>query len=662
MPKILYLTLTILFGGLLALSAQAPNLVALGDLEFMLNIHADKRIQDYFYEDLAFQASSQSWPDSLVITYTAPELDLIVNVSYTDEFWFPSHLFNIRANFKEEIYLHELYLSMDKPGEPINARLKGVEAILSGDPSRNRNITPYVDKAVQYDCGDDAFWIVASGYAGCEGIEGLAGNNIHLYDYRVHYYRVFHHSAQATNMLRDTMFKTAGSTHEWSFLLFREMPVLLDINRWLGNRRAALCISNDADGETMNRLQAVYEGSNNPENPKYHTQGFFARNIPVTNTIHGVNQPTLEPMWDLIMDHGNAIGWHTYTQLADPPGTNEQALLHDLVKYNIRTWVDHCVPNNPEDIIYNGLYPDSTGYVADVVNQSEIDYIWPADTPLNNPFNAYDEPWRLPHIVYEAKTLNRPIWFFGRTRTETWEYTNGYNSVCMKHVMTPANLDQLLAERGLHHSYTHFCVSQSWTARSFWEIEDSGDYVIRDDADEMLQMLDYYRDYRGLWIATMEDIYDRMLAIEQVRIRSVEKNPQTGVYSLALTNSSEMDIPELCIYHRNLDFEIPLFASGTQHNLSLAAETSGTAAPPPPYRILYQAGSLILKRTHTSTTVPITIDIYNLRGQKVQTNRYQYYPPEIVLPFAGKPSGIYFARIRDPELSVPVVLRFTVLK
>jgi hypothetical protein len=662
MPKAFCLAPVLLLAFLQVLPAQAQNLVKIGDLEFNLNIHADKRVSDYAYQDISFQTTNQTWPDSTVILYSSPELDLTLNISTRGQYLAPASLFSFRADFKQETYLHELYLTMDNPAQPVRTVLKGVEAILSGDPSRDRNITPYMDKAVQYQCDGKTFWIVASGYNECEGIEGLAGNRIHLYDYRVHFFRAYKRAIQSANYPRDTMYMTEGSVYKWGFLVFTGEPVLLDINRWLGDKRAALCISNDADGETPDRLKAVYEGSNNPTNPKYHTQGFFARNIPVTNTIHGVNQPTLEPLWDMIMEHGNTIGWHTYTMLADPPGANEQALLHDLTKYNIRTWIDHCVPNNPEDIIYNGLYPDSLGYVADVINQSSIDYVWPADTPLTNPFDAYDEPWYLPHIVYEAKTFTRPIWFFGRTRTETWEYTNAYTPVCMKYIMTPANLEQLLADRGLHHSYTHLCSSQTSTSKSYWQIAPNGDYEVRGDVDEMLQMLDYYRNYRGLWIATLEDIYDRMLAIEQVKVTSVQRDGSAGAYTVTLSNASDMDITDLCLYHGDLSFSLPFFAQGTEYNLELSSSPAGDGVPVPPYRISYLSGNLVLKKSPGGMISPITLDIYNLRGQKLLSRDYQYSQSEILLPFAGYPSGIYLARIREADWPAPAVIKFTVVK
>ncbi|MFO8145273.1 MAG: T9SS type A sorting domain-containing protein [Candidatus Syntrophosphaera sp.] len=661
MPKILCLTMAILFGSLQALSAQAPNQVQISGLDFKMNLHANQRLADYVYEPLYFTVSSQIYPDSLVIVYTHPQLDLTINISPTSKYYASAYLFNIRADFKQEIYMRELYLTMDSQDDPINACLTGVEAIQTKDSSSNRYIMPYMDRAAEYHWQDNDFWIVASGYQDCDGVEGLAGNQIHLYDHRVHFFRVLHHSAQSTNMLRDTMYKTPGSTHHWSFLLFTQKPILLDINRWLGDKRAAFCMSNDADDETLERLQAVFEGSSNPASPKYYTKGFFAREIPINSTIFGSNQPTLGPMWNLIKDHGNTIGYHTYDDSADPPGANAQALLQDLLEYDIRMWIDHSVLRNPEDISHNGLYPDSLAYVADIIEQSGIDYIWPADTPYTNPFNSFDEPWRLPHIVYEAKVFSRPIWFFGRTRTETWEYTNGYNPVSMKYLITPANLDQLLADRGLHHSYTHLCCNQGTVSQSFWQISPTGDYEIRDEVDEMLQMLDFYRQHRGLWIATPEDIYDRMLAIEQVQVASVQKIEGSDNYRVDLVNSSDLDIEGLCLDFKGLKINIPLFPTGETRYLYLKDDQSGASLPPANFQLIQSDGILRLKSISGAPMQPMRVDIYNLRGQKVRSQVFTVSQEQYEISFDGRASGIYFARV-SPENGSPVLMRFTVVK
>jgi len=319
------------------------------------------------------------------------------------------------------------------------------------------------------------------------------------------------------------------------------------------------------------------------------------------------------------------------------------------------------VLRNPEDISHNGLYPDSLAYVADIIEQSGIDYIWPADTPYTNPFNSFDEPWRLPHIVYEAKVFSRPIWFFGRTRTETWEYTNGYNPVSMKYLITPANLDQLLADRGLHHSYTHLCCNQGTVSQSFWQISPTGDYEIRDEVDEMLQMLDFYRQHRGLWIATPEDIYDRMLAIEQVQVASVQKIEGSDNYRVDLVNSSDLDIEGLCLDFKGLKINIPLFPTGETRYLYLKDDQSGASLPPANFQLIQSDGILRLKSISGAPMQPMRVDIYNLRGQKVRSQVFTVSQEQYAISFDGRASGIYFARV-SPENGSPVLMRFTVVK
>lgn len=237
-------------------------------------------MNEYSYPDLVFTPSRQDWPDSTVIVFSSPELDLKVKVSPVNSYLSQAWFFDVRADFKQETWLHELILSMDNPQAPVSAELKGVRAIQSRDPSLNRTIGPFMDKAVEFSNGDKRFWIVASGYAGCEGVEGLSANQIVLYDYRAHFFRQFDQTTQQNTLLRNAMYKQAGDSHRWGFLLFCEKPLLLDINRWPGDRKAALCISNDADDESLNRLKAVFEGSNNPANPRYYTKGFSPETFP----------------------------------------------------------------------------------------------------------------------------------------------------------------------------------------------------------------------------------------------------------------------------------------------------------------------------------------------------------------------------------------------
>jgi hypothetical protein len=150
-----------------------------------------------------------------------------------------------------------------------------------------------------------------------------------------------------------------------------------------------------------------------------------------------------------------------------------------MLPYNIRLWIDHGVPTNPEDLAWNGLVEGSPHYIGDVINQSNIEYAWMADTPASNPFNAFDDPWRLPHLLYELTALEKPVWFFGRTRTQTWEYLDQQITIDMKNQMTPENLDRLLIDRGLNICYTHFCFT-NWTGiNSFYITTPEGEYQVR---------------------------------------------------------------------------------------------------------------------------------------------------------------------------------------
>jgi hypothetical protein len=90
-------------------------------------------------------------------------------------------------------------------------------------------------------------------------------------------------------------------------------------------------------------------------------------------------------------------------------------------------------------------------------------------------------------------------------------------------MMSADNLDKLIEDRGLHISYTHFSVHSNSYIGAFFDVNENGDYEIKDEVDDMLLMLDYYRQHRGLWIDTLENIFDRMLAIEKVKLMSCEE-------------------------------------------------------------------------------------------------------------------------------------------
>ncbi len=642
-----------------AISFLGDNRFEVNNESLSLELCASKRTNTISFVPISFVSSGMAYPDSSVITYDSPELTVTVCVTNRTQYSSLASLFAVRTTFKREVYIHELYFLMrGKETDPI-AEFKGVSAIRDRQVLSNRTITSFMDKAVEYSFGDSRFWIVASNYAECDGIEGLTDNRITLYDYRGHFFRYYTNGT--TLLLRDCLTLAPGKHLDSSFLMFDNEPILLEINRWLGNKPAALCITNDADMEDVPRLMAAYWGSDNPANLKYLTQGFFAHNIPVTSTVFGINQPILDDLWTEIKARGNTIGYHTYSPSADDMALSNQSLLYDLAKYNIRTWIDHALPTNPEDIAYNGANPTLDTYVMDMIDQSSIDYLWTADTPPTNPFNAYDEAWRLPHKLYEIPGINRPMWFYGRTRMEAWEYNSSSSlMVSFKYMMTADNLDKLISDRGLHICYTHFCSSNTVSYNSFWTNDTNGDYIIRDDVEEMLQMLARYRDTRNLWIATSEDIFDRMLDIDELKVISVSPDPESTGSIITLKNCSERLIPQIFIRIQDKSFNITDLAPGESTRLYTAPST-----PLPTLSkrlcIKYSDGRLKLKNRDSQKLHPMQVEIFNLRGQQVMTQELTFDADQMNIVFKDYPSGVYLAKIRSNYDLYPAT-KFVVVK
>jgi len=179
--------------------------------------------------------------------------------------------------------------------------------------------------------------------------------------------------------------------------------------------------------------------------------------------------------------------------------------------------------------------------------------------------------------------------------------------------------------------------------------------------DEMLQMLDFYRRERGLWIAPSEDIFDRMLAIEQVKITSIEPLDD-DFYRVTLHNYSDFDIPQLCIKYKERDYIIPLLAAGESYLLYLANYSPDEPIPPAQFNVLYQNGNLLIKNITGLNIDPLRLEIFNIRGQRILSKHLINNGPEINLPFAKYSSGIYLMRLSPDNRTKPIVLRFSIVK
>jgi hypothetical protein len=282
--------------------------------------------------------------------------------------------------------------------------------------------------------------------------------------------------------------------------------------------------------------------------------------------------------------------------------------------------------------------------------------------PAENEFNAFDNPWRLPHRLYTFTELTRPVWFFGRTRLEAYKYLDEYHEMDWESNITAANLDRLLSEEGLSLIYTHFFFGSTAHREAFFRILPNGQHEVTNIANASFALLNTYQTQRGLWIDTVENIFDRMLATEQVLITKFEQISARGKIAVTLQNTSGYALDNLVLWidgtKRNID-DLPAGAE----IILLTSEPDKVAASPDAqnYSVQYVQPEIYLKSLDHSAIAALKIKLYNLKGQCLQT--YQTPPSRdlLRLPAEGLASGIYLLRIAD-EKGQKQTLRFVVVK
>jgi hypothetical protein len=630
-------------------------------ISFNLVPEVHYRTNSNLCETIVFSSEQTVYPDSCRLDFTSEFMDVSIKIVPGQGFLSQDWQVLINQTFKADITIRDVALKIDWLDDKGRVFLRGPKAINSSDPNLNQDLYPFTEKQMQVKQEESSVWIIASGFAGCKDVEWLNSDRIYYYDNSLHFARLYNQTNMNLRLI-DIKPCHAGQTDDWSFLLFSEKPFLPDFNLWPYGKRAALAISNDADGETQPKLDALFFGTSDLNSPEYQTSGLAANGIVASNTVFGTNIGSLSGTWDAIESEGSSIGYHTFSNGSDLSYQIRQSLLNDMIDYHIRLWIDHSLPTNPEDFGMNGGDITSPYYILDIINESEIDYAWLGDTPYTNPFNLFAEPWRLPHLIYYFEALSKPVWFFGRTRMEAWEYLNDYYLFDFKHNMTSENLDRLIEENGLCVCYTHFGFNPSDNIVSFYEVKDNGEYVIRNDVNDVLVMLNDYQKNHSLWIDTVENIFDRMFVVDSIKITEVAVSECPGFVSVTIQNTSDRDISNFEYSYGSSNYCIPLLEAETTETIFLNA---GLLPNPDdellPFLVQFSNGSVFVRSRDLQTMPAVKIRIYNVKGQLLYSANSDTEKNYLSLPFATKASGIYFARI-EAEGYKNQISKFTVLK
>lgn len=639
----------------------SSDVLSINGIDFRL--HPEVMVKNAAGEtkNLTFAVQTIQTPSGAELTFTNDLLNLQLALTPQPNLGNSVWQANITAHYLDNVSLYTLAMRFDWVNPNLITAYLGTAAVRQRSVALNQDLCPYRDKIVEYTAPDSSIWVIGSNYEGCEGVERITANTVYFYDYRLHYGRLYDKARRRFEQKTDIKPCSTNQSDSYSFLLSAEKPLMPRINRWLGDRQAALSISNDADGGNGKKIYALFWGSSVNGSPQYLTKGIFANHIKLSNTIFGADYDNQYQIWASMRNRGIDIGYHTYTKDGDFTRAIKDNLLTQLQPFNIRMWIDHSWANNAEDFCRTGTDPDSPYYIIDVINNSNIDYAWMGDLPSRNEFNAFDDPWRLPHRIYEFTRLTRPVWFYGRTRMETLEYYDERHTVDMKYNLTRQNLDKLLAEGGLSLIYTHFFFDDTPQRRTFFEILENGECEIRDDANAYFELLNEYQTQRKLWVDTTENIFDRMLAIEQVRVVNVT-SMTAGYQTVTVENGSDYDLDELLLDFDGKTKLIPLLRAGSRYSFTLSSGSRTPGIKPAQNLFLqYQDSSLYLKSIDNELLSPMHISIFNVKGQCLVQTTTPAQRNMTILPFASHPSGIYFARIK-PLTGNSFTLKFIVLR
>ncbi len=600
-----------------------------------------------WYRDLIFDQSIDNHPDRVVQNFHNPSMDIRLTLTPIEGFSAEAKQVEITAEFHEDISIIDFKFIPSFTNTSPEIILRGAPAIHAQDPAQNKNLYSFTDRIIEYKFADRSLWFAASGFEGCTNLEWLAEDAIVLYDHSLHFARRYDPATMHFGIRTDALKVKAGDSDYHSFLIFEEKPIVLEIMRWPAGHEAALVITNDADGENPNRMSAVFFGSSDPDSPKYLKQGIIANNIKMTNTVFGMHKPHMQDLWRGLEDHGIKIGYHTATPHEDLTDVTYQNLIHDMDEFDIRSWIDHSWARNPECFCVEGWDPDSPYYIMDAINDSKIDYVWLGDASFTNHMNSFTEPWRLPHKLSEFDELERDVWFYGRTLMSTWECQNYYYLHDFKTMMTAENLDKLLKEQGLCVVYTHFFYEEMEPYLPFYMTVPDGSLEIRPETEECLQMLDYYQNNRGLWIDTLEEVFDRMIATEEIKIQEVVRDAKTGTYQVKLTNGSDYPLTDIALSYGDENIVIPALSANSSEILSLSEihEDPPSEGDYLDLRAKYKDGVIRFSHKHDNPLPNLKIDIYNLRGQRVSRKSFAEGSNNLSIPFINRASGVYFARI-----------------
>ena len=358
----------------------------------------------------------------------------------------------------------------------------------------------------------------------------------------------------------------AGRCLELSFNVnigddIHNLPRLMPV--WDGYQ-SAFIFTEHADWTDLRTHRAVLFGNENITKPEDAVGGFCYFNIPVTKCVfywnpdHITNTETSKGLFTgevatiktdkkfykllkTIKKEGFEICLHSPEVYTTIPSEFPKAMRFMKRHFNTVSWIDHGYNNGPEknreDLVCDGLLPDSPQYAAELWKKNGVRYLW----------NAYYEENRMEQYNFDSHFV-QPYDGFGDALPNRQITTLPNDDKNFLLWSTPSTLevnedkdwyyyfDSIRLQRLVdqHNVFiTHVYPAWSDPHRAFWEFNENGTAVAMPGFNFALSQLAHFRDEKKILPTTIEKYLSYYESLLKVDYQIIDN------HTVSLTNHGE---------------------------------------------------------------------------------------------------------------------------
>ena len=366
-----------------------------------------------------------------------------------------------------------------------------------------------------------------------------------------------------------------------------DLPRLMPV--WDGYQ-SAFIFTEHADWTDLRTHRAVLFGNENITKPEDAIGGFYYFNIPVTKSVfywnpdNVTNEKTSNGLFKglvasiktdkefykllkTIKKQGFEICLHSPEVYTTIPDEFPKAMRFMRRQFDTKSWIDHGYNNGPEknreDMVCDGLLPDSPQYAVDLWKENGVRYLW----------NAYYEENRMERYNFDSHFV-QPFDGFGDAlpNRQITTLPNGDKDFLLW--STPSTLevnedrewyyyfDSIRLQRLVdqHNVFiTHVYPAWSDPHRAFWQYNENGTAVAMPGFNFALSQLAHFRDEKKILPTTIEQYlsyYEKLNSIEYLIIdnKTIQlTNPNETIKGLTLLCTKPIVVEGKAIDFRKVD-------------------------------------------------------------------------------------------------------------